>query len=104
MDYNKIRSLCVDKRISLRTLAARIEMSQPGFMRMLKNQTMSVETLEKVAAVLRVPPTVFFSQSEGMPVTVEESPAHYSAKSEADHIGNIDKNVAAIVAYLHSQK
>lgn len=60
MDANKIIELCNFQRISIKTLAEKIEVSFSGLYSALKNNSIKVDTLEKIAKVLEVPITDFF--------------------------------------------
>jgi len=59
MDYQKIRDLCAEKGISIPQLAEKIGVSK-SFYISLKNETLNVSTLEKIAGVLDVPIGYFF--------------------------------------------
>lgn len=61
MDYKKIRELCTERGISIPQLAEKIGVSK-SFYTSLKNETLSVSTLEKIADVLEVPIGYFFSE------------------------------------------
>lgn len=104
MNYNKIRELVVDKRLSLRKLAMKVGMTQPGFMRMLKNESMTVETLERVAAALKVPISEFFEPGEANAVQVKEPEATYGNKTEVQLLANIDRNVEKIAQAVSNKK
>lgn len=60
MDYNKIKELCTARGLSIPQLAEKIGVSK-SFYTSLKNETLSVSTLEKIADVLEVPISYFFS-------------------------------------------
>jgi len=60
MNFNKIAEFCDKNRISLPDLADQIGVSKPGLYRSIQNQSMKVETLEKIAKALNVSITQFF--------------------------------------------
>ncbi len=103
MNYNKIRELCVDKRISLRKLAAKIEMSQPGFMRMLKSESMSVSTLEKIAKALKTPPGDFFDDHPYYTAPAKEPEGKPQFETSKNPLDSIDRNVSKIVEILEAK-
>ena len=53
-DYNKIKNLAAAKRIPIKELARRCELSEHGFHYMLKKHTMRVDTLERICATLEI--------------------------------------------------
>jgi DNA-binding Xre family transcriptional regulator len=53
-DYNKIKNLAAAKRIPIKELARRCELSEQGFHYMLKKHTMRVDTLERICATLEI--------------------------------------------------
>jgi len=60
MDYNKIKSLAEDKKINLSVIAEKIGMTVSGFYSSIKNNTLRIDALEKIAEVLEVDVKVFF--------------------------------------------
>ena len=60
MNYELITNLCKTKNISLADLAARIGVSRSGLYRSIRDQTLTVVNLEKIAESLEVPVGVFF--------------------------------------------
>lgn len=56
MDYNNLESLINHKRVSKRQLATAIGMSNTGFLKMIKQKTMTIAQLEAIAAQLEVSP------------------------------------------------
>lgn len=60
MNYSKLKFLCTQKKLPLSHLATALDFTEAGFYAMLKNDTMKVKTLEKVAAILEVSPCEFF--------------------------------------------
>ena len=60
MNYNKITEIATDRRISIPQLAEKIGMSKRGLYVALKENSMRIDTLEKIAKVLEIPISVFF--------------------------------------------
>ena len=56
LDYNALERKLEKSKISKRKLAEKVGMSWPGFFRMLKNETMTVEILERIAEALKMSP------------------------------------------------
>jgi DNA-binding Xre family transcriptional regulator len=54
LDYNKIKNLAAAKRIPIKELARRCDLSEQGFHYMLKKQTMRVDTLERICDTLEI--------------------------------------------------
>jgi transcriptional regulator with XRE-family HTH domain len=64
LNYNKIKSLASENKISLKELADKINLSEQGLHSGIKKQTLSVTNLEKIAEVLEVPVSYFFEDKE----------------------------------------
>jgi DNA-binding Xre family transcriptional regulator len=63
LDYNKIKNFAAAKRIPIKELAKRCDLSEQGFHYMLKKQTMRVDTLEKICETLGVSMYELFDDS-----------------------------------------
>lgn len=61
MNYDEIKVLCDRQRIPIKELAAKCGITEAGLHQMLRNQSMRIDILEKIAEVLSVPVSVFFS-------------------------------------------
>ncbi len=64
MDYNKVWSLFNKHGLSQNAAARIVGMSSPGFATMMKRETMTISTLEKIAAYFKVPIQEFFEKTE----------------------------------------
>jgi DNA-binding Xre family transcriptional regulator len=64
LDYNKIKNFAAAKRIPIKELAKRCDLSEQGFHYMLKKQTMRVDTLEKICETLGVSMYELFEDSD----------------------------------------
>jgi transcriptional regulator with XRE-family HTH domain len=56
----KIKKLAKDKNLSIRQLCIKIEITESGLNYTLKNNTLKIETLQKIADVFEVPISYFF--------------------------------------------
>lgn len=70
MNYNKIEELRKSKGIAKKFLLEQLDMSRPGFDTALKNKTLKVRDLERIAEILNVPVISFFSEEQGSGHTV----------------------------------
>lgn len=61
-NLQKIRDLCNTHKLSLKELSEKIGLTQTGLQNVLKNNSTSIETLEKIASVLHVPVSYFFEE------------------------------------------
>ncbi len=59
----KIDALLKDKRMTVKDILEDIDMSETGYYQMLKNHSMKITTLEKIAAKLEVP-IIYFLETE----------------------------------------
>jgi transcriptional regulator with XRE-family HTH domain len=62
MNYKRLKELVDKENLSQNKAAAAFGMSAPGYKEMLDNQTMKVETLEKVARHFNLPVSYFFDE------------------------------------------
>jgi len=60
MNYSKIKFLANEKKITLKQICANVEITEQGLQRMFLNNSMKIETMEKIAKVLQVPASYFF--------------------------------------------
>lgn len=60
MNYKKIDDLLTAKNLSFKLLAERIGVTRTGLYHTIKNKTLTVSALEKIAEVFEVPVIVFF--------------------------------------------
>lgn len=63
-----IRDLCKNKGITLKNLADDLKISQTGLSGMLKNNSTTLETLEKIAKYFNVSVGVFFGEKDFTPL------------------------------------
>ena len=64
MYYSKIKELMTQKKLTRQEMAYRLGLTPYGFDQMIKNQSMKVETLEKMSVILKVP-IGFWWEEEG---------------------------------------
>jgi transcriptional regulator with XRE-family HTH domain len=64
MQYNNIKELAQQKGITVRDIAFKIKMSEAGLYYAIRNNTLKVRDLEKIAGVLEVPVDVFFQSGK----------------------------------------
>ncbi len=60
MKYHKIKDLSSEKNISLKHLAVKIGLSEQGLHSSIRNETLKIDTLEKIASALGVSVCDFF--------------------------------------------
>lgn len=64
MNFNKIKFLSDEKNISLKKLCVEIDVTEQGLQKMFANNSMKIETLEKIAKVFDVPVSYFFDDKK----------------------------------------
>lgn len=84
-----IKSIAKEKKITLKSLSEQVGISEQGMQKILKENTTSIVTLEKIAKILSVHPAVFFDnytadQSEG-----EQQPSDTKPHATANGNGAI---------------
>lgn len=63
MNYEKIELLLQQKGVRKMEFYGSINVTHAGFSKMIKNKTITVETLERIAAYFKVPASSFFDDS-----------------------------------------
>lgn len=71
LDYDLIYSLINNRGSSKKSVAGFIGMTPDGFSRALKNQTLDIRALEKIAAFFDVHPATFFGVDPGFDYKAE---------------------------------
>lgn len=77
MDYDKLISLINKEGMSMRAAAKIAQMTPGGFSPMLKKQTMSVKTLELLAAHFGKPVSYFFDEESEVDLVAGEPTSGY---------------------------
>ncbi len=65
MNFNKIKSICEEKGLTIPLLADKIGLSEAGLYQSFRNQSMKVDVIEKIAEVLETPIWIFFDLDPG---------------------------------------
>jgi len=69
-NLQKIKDLADEKNMSVNAIAKRVGLTNQGLYKMIRNNSMQVDTLELVAAVLGVPAATFLDCGQALDVTV----------------------------------
>lgn len=64
VNLQKIKTIAKEKKITLRELAKKAEISEPALYQLLRNNSTTIDTLSKIADVLGVDIRVFFGLHE----------------------------------------
>ena len=62
-----IRELCKRKKIPLKELAELLDISEHGLQRILRSNSTKIDTLERIAEILKVPINIFFQEDKNFP-------------------------------------
>lgn len=62
MNYSDIQIMAKEKRFSINTLAAQIEMTAKGLKYSLENETLPADKIKKLCKALEITPSQFFSE------------------------------------------
>jgi transcriptional regulator with XRE-family HTH domain len=65
MNFSKIKTICEEKGLTIPGLADKIGLSEAGLYQSIRNQSMKVDVLEKIAEVLETPIWIFFDLDPG---------------------------------------
>lgn len=63
VNLSKIKELAKDEGITIKSLAIQVGVTEQGLHKMIKDNSASVETLDRISAVLGVNPSIFFENS-----------------------------------------
>jgi DNA-binding Xre family transcriptional regulator len=99
LDYNKIKNLAAAKRIPIKELARRCDLSEQGFHYMLKKQTMRVDTLERICETLEITMVDLFDDGVVVSNVIGALPANNTGSYD-DLMGKLD----TIIELLRAEK
>jgi transcriptional regulator with XRE-family HTH domain len=84
MNYNTLLSQIKNKGLTVSRLADLIEMSKTGLYAAIEKKTLTVDKLEKISEVLKVPITLFFEGQPGITIDNQETENLKKRISELD--------------------
>ncbi len=93
----KIKELAKEKNISLKQLADMVELSEQGLHRLLRQNSTTIDTLERISAILEVSPVVFFDDGKAA-LTVNQSVTGAGNTQVSGNGNHIDVTREAITA------
>ena len=83
MDYIKLRNAVENSKISITELFKKLDINRGAFYYMIDKQTMKVDVLEKICAILELSPGDFLKSSDPRSLVKEPQPA-YITKNDGD--------------------
>ena len=102
LDYNKIKNYAAAKRIPIKELARRCDLSEQGFHYMLKKQTMRVDTLERICDSLEITMVDLFNDNMDVSNVIGALPATHTA-SHSDLMDKLDTIIELLRAEQHAK-
>lgn len=63
VNLQKIKTISKERKITLRSLANQVGISEQGLQKIIRDNTTSISTVERIAAILGVSPAVFFDET-----------------------------------------
>jgi transcriptional regulator with XRE-family HTH domain len=85
MDYSRIKIELDKKKMSIRDLCYKIDVTEQGLHQMIRNKSMKVEVLERISRVLDKPVSYWFSEElEGVYAAVNANGSINSRNGDAD--------------------
>jgi len=108
MNYKKINDLLRRENISIPKLAERVGMSKRGLYASIRNETLSVSTLERIAEALNVSITEFLDEKSGL--SQNDTPSDASSqirdllKTKEDIIARLRKENEMLSKLLESSE
>lgn len=90
-----IKILAKEKKITLKSLSEKAEITEQGLQKILKENTTSIATLEKISSILGVSPAVFFD--DFMPDTEYEDVEEHPLSSKlVPHVSALGDHAIAV--------
>jgi DNA-binding Xre family transcriptional regulator len=102
LDYNKIKNYAAAKRIPIKELARRCDLSEQGFHYMLKKQTMRVDTLERICDSLEITMVDLFNDNMDVSNVIGALPVTQTA-SHSDLMDKLDTIIELLRAEQHAK-
>jgi len=104
MNYKKIENFTKERKIDFADFFLKIEMTSAGYYRMMKEKTLKVNVLEKIAAYFDVPVSTFFDepvpakptdyQKKYIECLEENNQLQKEISRMKDEIRNLEKNTS----------
>lgn len=91
VNLSKIKELAKDKDITIKSLAAQAGITEQGLHKMIKDNSASADTLDKVAQALGVSPVVFFQDSKDIDDSTKVKSKEIEAQDLSDAL--VGKNI-----------
>lgn len=92
-----LKNILLKKNLSMKELVAKIGMTENGFAYSIKNKTVKLITLEKIAEVLEVPVSYFFGEGDtGLPKGKEATGAVSSLKEATHEIEKLKIEISSL--------
>ena len=63
MNYSKLKNIIEEKGYTIRQIAESIEITEAGFHKMIRNESMKVGTLERICSVVGINPATLWSEN-----------------------------------------
>lgn len=100
LKYSKIENLTIEKKISQTKIAQIIGMTREGYGRMLRDKTMKVSILEKIASIFEVPITYFFEEE----TELQSGEVEHKTNDEFSNLENGSNEIDNLIEEVHYQK
>jgi len=78
MNYNKIKLLCNEQNISFKDLCYTIELTEQGLNQSIRNKSLRIDVLEKIANHFKVPISYFFEEGNEPSCAVKKTDSQTS--------------------------
>ncbi len=97
-NLQKIKQIAADKNLPLGMLAEQIGVTPTGLSKIMRDNTTTVVTLERIANVLQVSPVVFFDLSFDIGMVQQQSSAERQVQCNDNNCVTIPKEVLDMLA------
>jgi len=99
MNFNKIKELCEERKMTIPMLASKIGISEPGLYQAFRNKSMKVDILEKIAEALIVPIWTFFDLDPETPLKAKLE----KLRKENTELQETVESQKKLITYLHQK-
>jgi transcriptional regulator with XRE-family HTH domain len=100
MNTQKIRDLCHEKNLSLADLARQLGMTPNGLQSILREKSTNTSTLERIAEILKVSPSIFFTDE---PIGSSQSDALKQCEEKVELLRSALRHAESEITLLREQ-
>jgi transcriptional regulator with XRE-family HTH domain len=102
MYYNKIKSELEKRKITVKDFCRKLDVTEQGLYQMIRNESMKIDLLERISALLQVPISFWFDDQDSEQPTVKKIKKQKTEKKALLKAQQVDEVTTALNKLLKS--